>query len=322
MILTKTEGSRSHLSEPFYSKVISENEQILCIEFSQFEWSQDVILIGFKSKIVLAHLEIDPFDVKIITEFAHPVRCTTLSISPDTSLALSPREVLFCAGGADFKLRIFKSDLGETNLCKVLSGHNSYINDCSFDTENQYLASTGDDNTLRIWYKETFELKCTMPLMSPGMNVYWHRADSGKLLVAEKMGIIRLCNVEKEICFQSINFCKPLSSFHWSPSDIFIVASLLFGELQIWDLTNVCLPLQVSTLFSKNGGQIKFSPLGELVAGINNLDQMLKVFHVKSESIKLSASVTLPSNICWHYRYPLVCIGDDSKLCFWKVTAN
>lgn len=57
--------------------------------------------------------------VKILTEFANPVRCTTLSISPDTSLTALPNQVIFCAGGNDFKLRIFSSDLEENNTCKV-----------------------------------------------------------------------------------------------------------------------------------------------------------------------------------------------------------
>lgn len=52
------EGSRKNLSEPYYIKDLSEHGQILFIEFSPFEWSQDLLLIGFKKKILLAHLEI------------------------------------------------------------------------------------------------------------------------------------------------------------------------------------------------------------------------------------------------------------------------
>lgn len=75
-------------------------------------------------------------------------------------------------------------------------------------------------------------------------------------------------------------------------------------------------------LFSENGGNLKFSPQGELIAVVNSLDGSLKIVHVKSQAVKLTAGVTLPTNVCWHYRYPLVCVGDDSKLCFWKVSAR
>lgn len=75
-------------------------------------------------------------------------------------------------------------------------------------------------------------------------------------------------------------------------------------------------------LFLENGGNVKFSPYGELIAAVNSLDNLLKVVHVKTQTVKLIASLTLPTNVCWHYRYPLVCIGDDFNLCFWKLTAN
>ncbi|XP_028132214.1 nucleoporin Nup37 [Diabrotica virgifera virgifera] len=317
------DGNRKNLSEPFYTKNLAEHGQIVFIQFSPYEWSQDVFLIGFKKKILLAHLEItDVLSVRIITEFTHPVRCTALSISPDTSLAALPNKVIFCVGGNDFKLRVFNSDLGENSTCKVLSGHTSYINDCMYDPENTFLASTSDDNTVKIWSTDDYELKSTFSLTSPGMNVCWHRADSGKLLVAEKIGIIRFYNVETETSILSIDYNKPLSCAHWAPSERDVVASLQLGELLLWDLTKPCLPLQNNILFPENGGRIAFSPQAELVAAVNSLDSTLKVFHVRSQAVKLTAGLTLPTNVCWHYRYPLICVGDDFKLCFWKVTAN
>lgn len=71
----------------------------------------------------------------------------------------------------------------------MLSGHTSYINDVTFDTENLYLASASDDNTVKLWYTDGFQLKTTFNLTSPAMVVSWHRSDPGKLLVAEKIGI-------------------------------------------------------------------------------------------------------------------------------------
>ncbi|KAJ8964037.1 hypothetical protein NQ314_005177 [Rhamnusium bicolor] len=317
------ETTRKVFSEPNFVKNLSEHGQIIHVEFSPFEWSQDLILIGFEKKILLAHLEIgDHVDVKILTEFVHPCRSTTLSISPESSLSALPNQILFCAGGNDFKLRIYSSDLLENNTCKVLSGHTSYINDSVFDGENNYLASASDDNTVKIWVTDDFKLKSTFNLSSPGINVCWHRSDSYKLLVAEKIGIIRFYNVETETPILSLDYGKPLSSCHWAPSDRDIVASLQLGELLIWELTKPCLPLNNNIIFPENGGSIKFSPHGELIAGVNSLDGSLKIIHVKSQALKLTASVTLPTNVCWHYRSPVVCIGDDTKLCFWKVSAN
>lgn len=69
------------------------------------------------------------------------------------------------------------------------------------------------------------------------MSVSWHRADECKLLVAEKIGIIRFYNVEVEVAIISLDYGKPLISASWGPVDEQLVASLHMGELVVWDLT-------------------------------------------------------------------------------------
>lgn len=82
------------------------------------------------------------------------------------------------------------------------------------------------------------------------------------------------------------------------------------------------LPQQSTILFPENGGTVKFSPQGELLASVNSLDGSLKVIHTMTQSLKLNATVTLPTNVQWHYHYPIVCVGDDTKLCFFKVNSK
>lgn len=82
------------------------------------------------------------------------------------------------------------------------------------------------------------------------------------------------------------------------------------------------MPLHKCMIFPENGGLVNFSSQGEFIASVNCLDNSLKVLHLKSQTVKLSATVTLPTNVSWHYRHPLFCIGDDDNLCFWKVFSN
>lgn len=82
--------------------------------------------------------------------------------------------MLFCTAADDYKLRIFKSDLSEST-CKVLNAHSSYINDISFDPENNYLASVSDDETAKIWSTDEFDCVATLMLTSAGNFVdYYH----------------------------------------------------------------------------------------------------------------------------------------------------
>lgn len=69
------------------------------------------------------------------------------------------------------------------------------------------------------------------------MSTCWHREDASKLMVAEKIGLIRFYNVNTQKPILSLDFGKPLSAAHWAPSDAQLVCSLHLGELVLWDLT-------------------------------------------------------------------------------------
>ncbi|XP_045479741.1 nucleoporin Nup37 [Harmonia axyridis] len=306
-------------TKPLYTKDLSEHGQITCIELSQFELSQDVVLIGFGNKILLGYFKFtDNVELEIISEFPIPCRCTCLSISPETSLSAVPNSLSFCGAGTDFKIRHIKTDLENESFCKILSGHTSYINDVKFDLDDKYLASVGDDNTLRIWELESY--KCTtLHLNFAGVAVQWHKDDPSKLLIADKVGVIRLYNTETLKPILSFDSGKLLSSCHWSPSNNQDIASLQLGELSVWDITTPSTPIITSLVFTEAGGYLKFSPQGDLIAALNPLEGTLKVFKTRLLELKFSTFISLATNFCWHYKYPLICVGDDSKFCIWKV---
>nr|CAI5868062.1 unnamed protein product [Callosobruchus analis] len=231
------EMTRKIFNAPTFIKDVSEYGQILFVQFAPFEWCQDLLLIVFQEKILLAQLELtETLQVEILTEFSHPTRCTAIAISPQTSLLSVPHQLLFVAAGNDFKLRLYDSNLNNQNTCKVLVGHSTYINDVNFDPDNNYFASTGDDHAVKVWYADG-TYKASFDLTSPGISVCWQREDTCELLVAEKIGIIRFFNVESESPVLSLDYTRPLCSAHWAPSDRDLVASLHSGELLIWELT-------------------------------------------------------------------------------------
>lgn len=72
-------------------------------------------------------------------------------------------------------------------------------------------------------------------------------------------------------------------------------------------------------IYTECGGEVKFSAGTELVAVLNKLENSVKVFHVQSQQERLNVKLTLPSNITWHLRMPLICTSDGDNLLFWKV---
>lgn len=83
------------------------------------------------------------------------------------------------------------------------------------------------------------EQKCmsTFYLTSPGVGVCWHSEESGKLLVAEKNGLIRMYNVRSQQAIMSLDCgTVPLTATDWGPNPL-KVASIAAGELLLWDVS-------------------------------------------------------------------------------------
>lgn len=131
-------GNTKIFSEPSYLKNLSEYGQIIFILFSPYEASQDVLLVAFKEKILVGHLDLsvrenvsyclffmiinfkdNGIDITFLSEFPHPSRCTALSISPETLLTVKPSILTFCSAGSDFAIRVYNGDLADNNVCKV-----------------------------------------------------------------------------------------------------------------------------------------------------------------------------------------------------------
>lgn len=121
---------------------------------------------------------------------------------------------------------------------KILEGHKDYINSICYEPEGDILASVSDDHTCKLWdVKEDKKCNVTFYLTSPGVTVCWHKEESGKLLVAEKNGLIRMYNVMSQQAILSLDAgVMPLMSADWGPNPL-KVAALAAGELLVWDVS-------------------------------------------------------------------------------------
>ena len=112
------------------------------------------------------------------------------------------------------------------------------MNNISYDPEGELLASVSDDHTCKLWaVKEDQQCILTFPLTGPGVNVCWHSEETGKLLVAEKNGIIRMYNVRSQQAIMSVDAGSiPLSTADWGPNPL-KVACIASGEFILWDVS-------------------------------------------------------------------------------------
>lgn len=124
------------------------------------------------------------------------------------------------------------------NVLKILEGHKDYTNAISYEPEGELLASVSDDHTCKLWaIKEDQKCVSTFFLTSPGTSVCWHSEESGKLLVAEKNGLIRMYNVRSQQAIMSLDSgAVPLIAADWAPNPLKVV-SMAAGELLLWDVS-------------------------------------------------------------------------------------
>lgn len=307
------------------------SEQIHCVELSPFEWSQHLICIALGEEIVVGTIKfqdedemVDDISYMPIRTFHHDTRVHAMAWSPDTSLSVVPKIMSFSVAGADFKIRLYNSNLNEVNEYEVLDGHRDYINAISYESEGELLASVSDDHTCKLWsVKEDQKYVTSFYLTSPGMSVCWHSEESGKLLVAEKNSLIHMYNVRSQQAIMSLDGgTVPLSSADWGPNPLKVVC-LAAGELLLWDVSRPSRPTESRNVHVEGGSSVKFSLSSEnLVASIGRPDNLIKVTNLRTKQIVLCGKVQLVGGMTWHHKLPYLCAGSDRELLFWRVNVK
>lgn len=179
----------------------------------------------------------EEFTWKRLRELDQDRRSHAIAIAPDTSLSLLPKLVKFCTAGDDFVVRIFRSNLDDSDTVQEVNRHTSYVNDVAWESTGKYLASVSDDHSCQIRGQlDDFKSEVVFRLKSPGMIVRWHPENPEKVLVAEKRGTIHMYNIDSRQIVQSIDTKSPLMGADWSIHNPFLVTALAAGEASVFDL--------------------------------------------------------------------------------------
>lgn len=250
------------------------NKQIYCFQLSRYDCLSNLFCAALQHKVVIGQISFpvnvisclvsttfsirplnyylfhsnfglqeendnDEFLWEELREIDHDTRCHAIAIAPDTSLLALPKLVKFCTADADFIIRVYRTNLDDSDSVQCLKGHTSYVNDVAWEpSTGKYLASVSDDHSCQIRsQKDDFEVQTTFRFKSPGIIVRWHPDDTDKLLVAEKRGTIHIYNILSKQIALSIETTKaPLMSADWSIKNHLMVTALSAGEIITFDL--------------------------------------------------------------------------------------
>lgn len=171
-------------------------------------------------------------------ELDQDIRSHAIALAPDTSVSMLPNLVKFCTAGADFVVRIFRSNLDDSDTVQEVNRHTSYVNDVAWESSGKFLASVSDDHSCQIRCQhDEFKSEIVFRLKSPGMIIRWHPDNPDKVLVGEKRGTIHIFNIESRQIVHSIETSKsPLMGADWCLRNPFLVTTLAAGEASVYDL--------------------------------------------------------------------------------------
>ncbi|CAG2055412.1 unnamed protein product [Timema podura] len=159
------------------SHIINIADEVIKAEFSPFEWSQNLLCIALPNKIIVASIRFPEDDEELdadpeyleLEKFSQKHRTLAIAWSPETSLNVFPKTVAFCSAASDHKLRLYNSDLAVNSTVQELRGHTDYINAVAYDPYGEYVVSTSDDHTCRVWSLKELPGQCitNIRLLSP-----------------------------------------------------------------------------------------------------------------------------------------------------------
>jgi len=319
---------RAPVSEPVAQFKFS--ARIFVTEFSPYEWSANLIALGLAESVVIGQIKVPEEEENCqkpeferLRDIHHDSRVQCLSWGPRTSQLVAPRCLQFATSGTDHKLRIFSTDSSQVNV-KMLKGHTDYINGIAFEPEvGELVTSCSDDHTARLWDTNSGTSLHTFHLSSPGMTVCWHPSETGKLLVAEKSGVISIFNSSNYTPILSLDSCcSPLLDADWSRSNSTLVAAAVLADVVYFDLSRPSLPLDRRTVHRDGTRQVRFARSADsLVATVGKPGATLKVSQQKSGLVVVSNEKRIIGGGCsWHLRLPYLAVGNDREIDLYKLS--
>lgn len=317
---------RAPLSEPV--KQIELPYRVYVTEFSPFEWSANLLALGLADSVLIGQIKLPEEDegcqepeFERLREIHQDTRVQALAWGPRSSQLVAPRCLQFATTGTDHKVRLYFQDTAEVTV-KPLKGHTDYVNSVVYEPETgDLIASCSDDHTARMWNCTTGKSLHTFHLSSPGMSVCWHPSETGKILVAQKSGVISLYNSSSYAPILSLDACSaPLLSVDWCRPNPLIVAAVAFSDVVYFDLSRPSLPSERKTVHGEGARIVKFSrSTDSLVATVGKPGCTLKVIQHRAALTLVSTQKKVIGGGCsWHLRLPYLAVGNDRQVDLYK----
>jgi WD40 repeat protein len=222
------------------------------------------------------------------------------------NMAWSPDGKLVAAGGIGDNWSIIIGHV-KTQKSQVLEGHTGQVNSVAWSPNGKILASVSHDTTIRLWDKETLELKKILTGHSADVHsVNW--APDGKMLATASLdNTIRLWNSQTgQTIFILEGHTASVNCVEFSSDGKFLASKSSDGTVRLWrcDTWETVTILSEETFKSLPFG-LAFHPTLPILATLGEADIAIRVWKLDEQAL-LNQSPANPSDLYRNAKVVLV----------------
>ena len=251
------------------------------------------------------------------------VATATAAAAPLLSSRSSSSSLYLCVAGADHCLRIFYFDLAGEQTVLLLDGHTARVNAVAYDTTGQWVASTSDDRTARVWSAESGNQLTAIQLESPGVGLAWHPPDvttdnSARFVVAERRGLVRMFQKPNPSPILSLQArIRPLADVSWNTlKPMRLGAATANSSWCTWNYEHSAIPDQEGIPAPAHQGSLfRWSPVAADIFAVSGRSSVA-IMHLGHDlSVSMMADADAHAvDMSWHSRLPLCVVAAGSCL--------
>ena len=154
------------------------------------------------------------------------------------------------------------------------------------------------------------------------MAVAWHPSEVGKILIAQKSGLISLFNSSNYAPIMSLDCCSsPLMSADWCLSNSLFLAAAVASDIVYFDMSRPSLPTERRSLHGEGARLIRFSRSQDtMAASIGKPAACLKVSqHRVGQNLLTTQKKIIGGGLSWHLRLPYLAVGNDREVDLYRL---
>jgi len=311
-------------------------QEVLCCEFSPFEWSQELVALATATQLHVYQLNLDEETISHKHLWCCDLEAESSAIgwSCHTDVNATPPHLALLLAGADHAINLLATDLVTSSLSEMVQ-HVATVNSVACNASG-VCGSAADDQCVRVWRvaeggREP-EWQTSVMLAHPGQSIKFHPEDPDLLLVGEITGTVRIYRINHSqdgsvapvlTADWSARVPSPMLDADWCLQDAALLATAGPGGVTLlaFDPATRGVTPSHRAVSAANAGSVRVAisrHSSRLVATLS-ADCCLTVMQHATNTVPLTARLPAASGLSWHLTRPLVAVGCDRKLLLWRL---